>query len=47
MERPIADAVNDVSMDNTEKLTSSVNNRLLFVAQSKGTYTNQLSHSKR
>ena len=32
----LADAVNDVSVDTTEKLTDSADNRLLFVAQNKG-----------
>ena len=43
----LSDAVNDVSMDTTEKFTSSADNRLLLVAQNKGGYTNHLSHSKR
>ena len=32
-------------MDTTEKVTSSVDNRLLFVAQNKGRYTNHLQAS--
>ena len=32
----LADVVNDVSVDTTEKLTSSADNRLLFVTQNKG-----------
>ena len=36
----LADAFNDVSMNTTEKLTSSADNRLSFFAQNKGRYTN-------
>ena len=43
----LADAVNDVSMDTTEKFTSSADNRLLLVSQNEGGYTNHLSQSKR
>ena len=43
----LADAVNDVSMDTTEKVTSSVDNRLLLVAQNKGRYNDHLSQSTR
>ena len=43
----LADAVNDVSMDTTEKFTSPADNRLLLVAQNIGGYTNHLSQSKR
>ena len=42
----LADAVNDVSMDTTEKFTSSADNSLLLVAQNKGAYTDHLSQSK-
>ena len=38
----LADAFNDVSIDTTEKFTSSADNRLSFVAQNKGRYTNHL-----
>ena len=31
----LADAINDISMETTKKLTSSVDNRLLFVPQNK------------
>ena len=42
----LADAVNYVSMDTTEKFTSSADNRLLLVTQNKGAYTDHLSQSK-
>ena len=38
----LADALNDVHMGTTEKFTSSADNRLSFVAQNKGRYTNHL-----
>ena len=37
----LADAFNDVSKDTTERFTSSADNRLSFVVQNKGRYTNQ------
>ena len=43
----LVNAVNDVSIDTTEKFASSSDNRLLLVAQNKGRYTNHLSQSKR
>ena len=43
----LADAVNGIKEDTTEKLTSSADNRLLFVAQNKDKYTNNLGKSKR
>ena len=37
----LADAVNDISMETTMKLTSSIDNRLLLVPQNKGRDTSK------
>ena len=36
----LGDTFNDISMDTTEKFTSSDDNRLSFVRQNEGRYTN-------